>query len=191
MIDFKNRNDIVPSALILLSIVILAATAVFMLLVPPPTLKQSTHAFNAKGRNLSKRTAALEAQAADISKASQARLWSGDAQTVTSAVLAQMTDRSRRYGVALASFRPQRGQDLPGLSELRFNAQVTGSYVNVCDLMGSLDASGGRIALTSVNIAASGTNAGSVTATLGLSAYMPSSTVVVASGQTGGANGQG
>jgi len=191
MIDFKNRDDVVPSAMILLSIVILAVTAIFMLLAPQPKLKQTAHGFNSKGRNMAKQTDALEEKAAELQKASSARLWTGGAQTVTSAVLAQMTDRSRRYGVTLASFRPQRGQDLPGVSELRFNAQVTGPYVKICDLMGSLDASGGKIALTSVNLAASGANTGSVTATLGLSAYMPSSTVVVTTGKTGGANGQG
>jgi hypothetical protein len=188
MIDFKNRDDVLPSALILLSLVILAGTVIFMLLVPAPTTTGMKRLQNRQQAKVRRQTEKLTAEAAQSQTDAQKWLWKGDAQAVTSAALAQMTTTTQKYGVGLTSFRPQRAQQLPGVTEMRYNAQVTGPFTKVSDVMAALDATGSKLLLTSVDVAQSGSNNGSVTATLGVSAYMPAS--VNAGDQTGDDNAQ-
>lgn len=189
MIDFKNRDDILPSALILLSLIILTATAIFMVVVKAPSTAGLQAKHNREKRKIITQTKRLTTEADAAEKASQPLLWSGDAQSVTSAALALMTAQTRKSGVRLVSFRPQRGQDLAGVSELRYTAQITGKYLSVQDVMSALDATGSKLALTSVDLVTSGSDAHAVSANLGISAYIPNAGASAATVVTGGAHG--
>ena len=174
MISFKNRDEALPSALIVFSLVILAGTLFYMLLVPAPSA-----AGVAKGRQISHRKIQDEIDSArarvkELEAAARPRQWQGNADTVTAAVLGQLTAQANRRALKITAFRPQRAQVLEGIAELPFSVQISGPYPAVRDVVTSLDTPGSRLALRSVQVASSDAATSAVTATLGLSAYIAS-----------------
>ncbi|BDI31630.1 hypothetical protein CCAX7_36810 [Capsulimonas corticalis] len=186
MINFKNRDEILPSALILLSIVLMSAALLYILLVPAPTVASAERAHRLMRRRILRDTTTATLRTRSSQAAAAPRLWPGDPRSVTSAVLAQLTDNARQQGVSLTSFRPQRGQTLDGVAELRYTAQLSGSYPQVRGVLASFDAKNGKTALRSVDMSAGGAKANVVTATVGLSAYLPATETVIATVQSGG-----
>ena len=171
MLNFRNKDEILPSALIALSLLVLAATLAYMLLVPPPSA-----AGVAKGRERSKRQiqteiAKAKAKTAKAKAGYGNRLWSGSADAVLAQTLAQLTTRADRHGLKVAAFRPQKPKPLGSLTELPCTVQVSGPYPTVVAFLSSLDAKGTRVALRSAQIAAADGATGAVTAMLGLSVY--------------------
>jgi Tfp pilus assembly protein PilO len=171
MLNFRNKDDILPSALIALSLLVLAGTLAYMLLVPPPNA-----AGVVKGRERSKRQIQAEvvkakAKTAKAKASYDGRLWSGNADTVLAQTLAQLTTRANRYHLKMGAFRPQKSNPLGSLTELPCTVQVSGPYPTVVSFLSSLDAKGTRIALRSAQIAAADGATGAVTAMLGLSVY--------------------
>ncbi|HEY3330193.1 MAG TPA: type 4a pilus biogenesis protein PilO [Capsulimonadaceae bacterium] len=171
MINFKNKDEILPSTIILLSIIIMAATLAFMLLVPTPKpIKPNYKSL----RDYTKRIASAKASQHTFRERIAPRIWSGDADTVSASVLSLLSNRANEKGVKLGAFRPQRAQPLAGVTEFPFIVQVTGSYSGVHGIMASLDAPGSRVVLRSVQVSSSQDAGTEVTVTLGLSAYVAS-----------------
>lgn len=171
MINFKNKDEALPSALILAAIVTLAATFAYMILVPKPTV-----AGVAKGRQRSVRQIEEQIeQAKTRSKESEAlaatRVWDGNQDEVLAQVLAQLTVRAQRSKVTMAAFRPQKPLPLTGVTELPCSVQVSGPYETVLAFLGTLDEPSSRVALRSVSVASSDGATSAVTATLGVSVY--------------------
>jgi len=174
VINFKQPEERAPSALILLSIVILAGTLAYMLFVPPPSA-----AGLAKGRALSRQKiedeiAATRKQTQQAQKQVAARIWRGNAETITAAVLAKLTEQANRQALKLTAFRPQRPQQVPGVTELPYSVQISGPYPVVRAMLEFLDHPGNKLVLRSVQIAASDAASSMVTATVGISAYTES-----------------
>ncbi|MES2463914.1 MAG: type 4a pilus biogenesis protein PilO [Armatimonadota bacterium] len=173
MINFKNRDEVVPSVLILLSIALLVGSLLFMLLVPKPTT-----AGLANGRDRSRRQIREEAQkATERYKTAQAavrpRLWNGTGDSVTGAVLALLAQQAQQRTLKIGAFRPQKQQTLAGLTELPYSVQVSGPFLSVRAFLSALDSRTSKLALRSVQIASADGKTSQVTATLGLSAYVP------------------
>jgi Tfp pilus assembly protein PilO len=171
MLNFRNKDEILPSALIALSLLVLAATLAYMMLEPAPSA-----AGVAKGRERSKRQIQTEIDRAKAKteKAQETyndRLWTGNADTVVAQTLAQLTARAAHHRLQMAAFRPQKPKNLGSLTEMPCSVQVSGPYPAVVAFLGSLDAKGTRIALRSAQVAASDAATGAVTATVGLSVY--------------------
>ncbi|MGO8672075.1 MAG: GspMb/PilO family protein [Capsulimonadaceae bacterium] len=185
MIDLKQRDERTPNALIVAAVLILAGTLIYLLAVPEPSTLTARAGSAFIGRNLAEETRQAESREKLVLAAIEPRVWHGDDDTVTAAVLSRMTSLAQSNSLRLVSFRPDREQQVSGLTELRFTAEVSGQYAQVRDVMAALDAAGGRIALRSIDLATT-TESGSagndsglppVSATLGLSAYVPDDTL--------------
>ena len=100
--------------------------------------------------------------------------WSGNPERVTAEVLAQLTRQASGGGLKMGAFRPQRVQLLDGAQELPYSVQVSGPFPAVRAFAASLDSSGGKLAVRSIQIAASDASSSTVTATITLSAYVTS-----------------
>lgn len=172
MISFKRPEDVVPSCLILLSILILAGTLAYMLLVPKPSAAGSTALSARSRRRLVSDIAATKKQGQQAEAAVRPRLWHSDPQSVTAMALAQMTDLAGKHLVKLTAFRPARSQSFDSMTELRFEAQLSGPYAGIHAVMAALDARGSKVVLRGVQIASSQEAGNGVTATLGLSAFV-------------------
>ena len=172
MISFKRPEDVVPSCLILLSIFILAGTLLYMLLVPKPSAAGSTALSARSRRRLNSDIVATKKGNREAEAAVRPRLWHSDPQSVTATALAQMTDLAGKHLVKLTAFRPARSQEFDSITELRFEAQLSGPYAGIHAVMAALDARGSKVVLRGVQIASSQEAGNGVTATLGLSAFV-------------------
>ena len=171
MINFKRRDEILPSSLILAAILMLVGTLLYMLLVPVPTT-----AGLAKGRNLSrhkitKEIDTVKARAVELEKANAAYVWNDTADAVTANILNNITAQAKRKSLKMTAFRPQRPQTLESLTELPFSVQLSGPYPAVRDVVAALNNAKSKIALRSLQMASSDGGSSAVTATLGFSAY--------------------
>ena len=173
MIGFKNKEDILPSALIVLAILLLAGSLGFMLFVPRPTT-----AGLAKGKVLSRQRVQKEiddakAASARATEEAKLRLWTGRPERVTAEILAYVTGQANNNKLKLGAFRPQRTQVLEGAAELPFSVQVSGSFPAVRTFLSTLDTPKGRLALRSIQLSGADAASSNVTAMLSLSAYVP------------------
>ena len=202
MIRFKRPEDVLPSALILLSLLILASTLAFVLFVPRPGAARGAKSWASTRRRLADNVVDTKAQERRARAAIRPRLWHSDPESVTATILNQLSAQSAYRHLKLTAFRPERGQEFDGMTEMRFTAQMAGPYPAVHTLLRSLDARGSKIALRSVSLGPSQlgpaqASSGDVSASLGLSAFVatdpdlaPPAETARASGQTtGGSHG--
>ena len=172
MISFKRPEDVLPSALILLSLLLLAGTLAFMLLVPKPGMAKGAKSWASTRRRMADDVADTKAQERRAQAAVRPRLWHSDPESVTATLLNQLTVQAAYRKLKLTAFRPERGQEFDGMNELRFSAQVSGPDPAIQALLRSLDARGSKVALRSVQLGLAQTSGSDVTATLGLSAFV-------------------
>ena len=176
MLNFKNREEAVPSALIVLSLLILLGSLLYMLLVPTPTTARLANGKERSRKQLEEEIVKAKSRELEARKAFAPRLWAGNTETVTASVLADLTNKANKTKLQVGAFRPQKLQALEGLTELPFSIQVAGPFPQVRAFIAALDIPNSRLALRSVQIASSDAATSAVTATLGISAYMLSTT---------------
>lgn len=172
MISFQRREDVAPSLLVILSILVLAGTLAYMLLVPKPSAAGGARAWTSSRRRMVDDIADTRRQSREARAAIRPRLWRGDPEAVTATVLEQLTVQTGKRSLKLTAFRPDRSQAFEQVTELRFDAQVAGPYAGVHSLLGALDAGGSKVVLRSAQITLSQAAGSTVTATLGLSAFV-------------------
>ena len=173
LINFKNRQEAGPSAVMLTALVVLAGALAYMLLVPTPTTEGL-----AKGKERSRKQLedqiVMAQQSGQLARTQTAsRLWQGDLDMISASVLAQLTQEANGRKLKLSAFRPQRTLNLPELTELPFSVQVSGPYPAVQAFAATLDRPSTRLALRSLQLASSDAASNTVTATLGISAFAP------------------
>ena len=182
-ISFKRPEDVLPSVLILAALAILIVSLCVVLMVPVPTKAAIDKSHNNSFRKLVNQTADLNRHAAEAQKEAQTRLSTGDPETVSTAILGRLTNQANALSLKIGAFRPQRQVQLDGMMELPFSVQITGPYSRVRKVLSTLDTAGSKVALRSAQISSSvQSSTNDVTATLQISAYIPTgATVVVAS----------
>jgi hypothetical protein len=173
MINFKQRDEILPSFIILASLIILLATLIFRLFAPMPSGKGLVQSNGLQTVMMQSQTRSATARWKSAAKAISPKVWAGDPDTVSGSVLAILTNDALANSLKLGAFRPQRTIVLTGMTELPFAVQITGSYKGVRAVMQSLDARGSKVILRSVQISSTEQETQAVTATLGLSVYLP------------------
>jgi hypothetical protein len=188
MISFQRREDIAPSVLMVFSILVLAGTLAYMLLVPKPSAAQNTRAATSSRRRMVDDIAETRHQTRVARMAIQPRLWHGDPEFVTATALALLTRQTEKRSLKLTSFRPDRSQEFADVTELRFDVQVAGPYAGLHSLLAAQDARGSKLVLRSVQITASQAAGSTVTASLGLSAFVAGPALVSPAG-SGGSHG--
>ena len=184
MINFKDRQDVGPSAVIAASLLLLLVTLVYMVVVPKPT---SAGLASGRARSLKKlRMDTANAQASgESSRARTAeRLYEGDEENVTARVLAGLNGRAQRVNVQIAAFRPQKAQPIAGVVELPLTLTVTGPYPRLLAFLKTLQTADSKVVLRSVQAAAAGGATNAVTATVGVSVFCADSAPAAALGTT-------
>ena len=179
-ISFKRPEDVLPSALILLALVILAVSLGLILLAPVQTKAAVDKSHKNSLRKLVNQISDLNRRADSAQKEAATRLWTGDAETVSTSVLGSLTNQANSLSLKVGAFRPQRIVQVDGLTELPFSVQITGPYTRVRKVLATYDTSVSKVAIRSVQIASSAqSSTNDITATLQLSAYIPTQALVV------------
>lgn len=173
MIGFKNKDDVLPSTLIVLAILLLAGSLAFMLLAPKQTVKGLADKNRRNQLQVQKQIDDAKEASARATEEAKLRLWTGRPERVTAEVLAYVTGQTNANKLKLGAFRPQRTVLLEGAAELPFSVQVSGNFPAVRAFLSALDTPKGRLALRSIQLAGADAASSNVTATLSLSAYVP------------------
>ena len=189
MISFKTRADILPSTITLLAILILCGALLYTLLVPLPQYSSIDAVRTVKRAKMTNDILFYQKRQNEALAAISPRVWNGTTNHVIASVLALVTSNSDRQAVKLTAFRPQRTQDLDGVTELPFTIQLAGSYPAIRQVMRTLDSGGNKVVLRSVQVNASEQITNSVTATLGISTYIATPELTASSDQRGAGNG--
>lgn len=184
-INFKNPKEAGPSAVTVAALVILAGSLAYMLLVPKPTTEGIAKGKERSRKQLLEQIEVAQASGAAARAAVASRLWQGDTDAISAAVLGQLTREAGTRKVKLSAFRPQRLQTLPELTELPFSVQISGPYPAVQGFAATLDKPNSKLALRSLQMASSDAGSNAVTATLTFSAYALGQPPAAPRGKTG------
>ncbi|MCC6445831.1 MAG: hypothetical protein IT210_20550 [Armatimonadetes bacterium] len=171
MMAMKPKEKMGPGLLVLISIIVFILSLAYALVLPEPGVAGIVTARVKSLKKIEDDLKNIRAQAGKTEAAVRPRLWRGDAEAVTAAVLQALTLEANRRKVNLSAFRPQRPLALEGVMELPFSVQLSGPYPAVRAVAASLDRGGSQLALRSIQVASMDAASSAVTATLGLSAY--------------------
>ncbi|AIE87572.1 type 4a pilus biogenesis protein PilO [Fimbriimonas ginsengisoli] len=174
MINFRDRQDMLPSLITVSAIVVLAGTLAFGIYNNTHPLSSTKAVADAKRdlrmtkTNIGKAIEAI----AEKNKAIDAATWSGKPQEIGTQVLKQVTALAKKNGVKLGNVRPQRGINVDALTTLPYLVTVQGSYPAVLAFEREIDQLGNRLAVNLIQISASDANSDQVTANIGVVAYL-------------------
>jgi len=172
VINFKNKDEVLPSALIVFSVVVLLVS-LGALLIPMLSPEKGLSRGRDRSRlEIQKQIKVSEESTLEATTKARPRLWSGDTDAVTAAVLAQLTRQSNQQALVLTAFRPQKPQALEGVAELPFTVQVAGSYAKVRAFVAGLDVSNTKLAVRSFQFASTDGATDAVTANVSFCAYV-------------------
>ena len=187
-LNFKDKTLVIPSAIIVASLVILVAALLVGLFVPLPSTNGVAKSPELQLKDLNHQITMLQTQEQTAGQTIAARTWQGSQNDVSAAILANLTAQAKLEGLAVGSFRPQRTTDLNGVTELPYAVQITGPYPGVRLMMRSLDSPKSKVVLRSAQITAATNSTTDVAATLGLSAYVATDPIILAAAATAKAN---
>lgn len=171
MINFKDPKDQVPSLLAVLGIVLLCGSIVGLFMNKKISTKEVVRKNNEKRAEYIalKDKAESELYSADILTKEQ--LWDGKVADITPTALAKVSRLVSTSNLNLVSFRPQKALEGAALLQLQYNLSVDGAYTNVANLVDRIERSDAKLAVNSVQYAASENDSDKVTATIGLVAF--------------------
>lgn len=176
MINFKQKEDMLPSILILISVLVMAACLIYSLFVPKPTTSGIVKGKALSIQKINHEIAGAQASSKIVAQNVRQGVWTGKPETVTASVLDKLTELTTSRSLKMAAFRPERSFVLGDLMECQYSVQITGDYSKVYEVMKALDDPKEKVVLRSVQINAAGGSATGITATLGISAYLSSDT---------------
>ena len=170
--NFRDREQAVPNAISLASILILVVLLLWMLLGQKPTVKglatsQRKHEMKAK---IATRNAEERAESANKWLTDYA--WKGTEQNVTPVALASVNGLLEPTKIKMISFRPQRMAVGGKLSQVPYVLTLEGSFAEVKALIPRLERKENKLAVNLVQIASADSASDKVTATIGLIAYL-------------------
>ncbi|MBB6053046.1 hypothetical protein [Armatimonas rosea] len=172
LINFKNPQEVGPSAVTLAALLILAGSLAYMLFVPKATTDGLARGKERSRKQILEQIESAQASGQAAQAATAGKLWQGDTDTISAAILAQLTQEANLLKVKVSAFRPQRTLTLPELTELPFTVQLAGPYPAIQAFAASFDRPSSKLALRSIQLASSDASSDAVTATLGISAYV-------------------
>lgn len=172
MISLKNSEDTPVNIAIGLAGLALVGLLVTIALAPKPG-PIGTKATQNKVLAIQIRKSSAEKNQAVIDSANAKLTWNVPEQQVGGMALAKVSEFTRKSGLKLVSFRPQRKQANTNLIQLPYLATVDGTYLQVVQLARLIEQPESRLALTQVQIASADSDSDHVTASVAVVAYLP------------------
>ncbi len=169
-----GHGRIVSITILVLSLLVIAASVASITVAPKPDPEAARNAHRKTLAKLISTRDQAKVDAGLAEKASAKRIWPGDSDAVTSALMAGLTREAEARDLKMAGFRAQRLVDYQGITEMPFSVQVVGSYPEVRSFLAMLDKPGTRVLLRSAQLASADAATDTVSATLGVSAFIRS-----------------
>ncbi len=169
MIDLKDRPDFGWNLLLGLSVVGIAVSIWFGFISPVPQLSWIS---KTRTSTLNPTVERANAKIADDLAQIRRQSWKVSSETLGSAVLAYLSGVSEKNSVQLTGFRTEKTVDVAKLTEAPFVVVVEGGFPDVVAFARKLEDPSSKLAVNLMQISASDTGPGRVTATFGLLGFL-------------------
>lgn len=100
------------------------------------------------------------------------RIWDGTQESASPLVLARLNDFAVVRGIGVKSFRPQKPADNGGLTQLGYVLALEGTFPQILDMVRDIEQKLPRVAVHQINFVSADAAAGTVSANLGLAAFV-------------------
>jgi hypothetical protein len=174
MINFKDRQDMLPSLITVSAIVVLAGTLGFILyanshpLTSAPAVAQAKRDLRTTEAKIQEAKTTLATNQATIDASS----WTGAPQEIQTQILNRIGVLAAKRNVKINTVRPQRTMDVDQLSTLPYLITVEGTYPNVLAFERDVEAPTNRLAVNVIQVTATDASTDRVTASIGVVAYL-------------------
>lgn len=160
----------------LAAIAVMALTVVAYWVFPVPALKQVTQIRRNQQTELFKDIDKVKDDVSLTRIRNQQRLWVQPADQVAAAAMAKVTQVALAQSLKVLAFRPQRVQEVAGVTILPYQVSLEGYFPKVMAFVRTMETPSGRLPVVNVQIAASDGASDKVTATIGIVAFREAET---------------
>lgn len=156
------------------AIVLMAGALLYHLMVPVPTEASLARRHRSELSQFNREAAQLRDEVKSDREYVNSKLWNGSPETLGADALASVDKFAKKNQIAVQAFRPQRTVTSEGIVRYPYSVVVQGSFPRVLQLVRDLQAPGTLFAVTSVQLTSADGATDSVTATIGLAAFLES-----------------
>jgi hypothetical protein len=172
MIDFKDRPEAGWNLLLAIALIVAVGSIAALLYWKPPDealLKRKSDLAHITAR-VHDRNARLKTSAEAVRRGQ----WKEGSAMIGAAVLNSLSKAADSCHVQLGGFRSDKAASSALLQQVPFVAVVDGAFPDVMAFVQKVEAPSSKLALNLLQVTSSDAKAGSVTATLGIVAFLPS-----------------
>lgn len=165
--QLKTWNSVIVGMMILMVGVIIAE-----LIIPKPTLESKSRENMTKQRDLRFANDATEKRVNEIEAEVSKLCYTGNVETVTPKILAQVNQIAAANKIEVKSFRPQKPLDFDGLQRLPFTVLASGKYSQIVSFVRQIDEQSTLFSVYLLQVSASDGETDMVSATIGMAAFI-------------------
>jgi Tfp pilus assembly protein PilO len=170
VINLKDPKDQTPNAIAIVGAVLAVGSLIITGFMKPQ--EPSNRKFNTDLLTIKTKTEQVEKDIVAHTGLIQRFRWDQKLDDVAPAALDTVTKLAKQYNLTLVSFRPQKTVESPSLIQLPFQLIVDGSFINVANLVQSLETSDSKLAVQQIQYAGQEGETDIVTANINLIAFV-------------------
>lgn len=149
--------------------------AVYHFVAPVPSAGLAAKQHRREELSLRSETKDLLAEISKSRASIEGRLWNVGRDQIGARAMARVDEFAVKEQVKVQAFRPQRTVETPEIIRYPYSVVVQGSFPKVVKFVRRIQDPGTKLALTSVQITAADGETDTVTATIGLAAFLKTS----------------
>jgi len=172
MINFRDRDDFLPSLVSVSALVVIAGTALFMVLVPKPTTASLTKKLADAKKPLLNKISISHHDTDESNQYLANRTWTGDAEQIGTTSLRKINAIAQKNGVKIPVFRVQREDTANNVDTQPYLISVEGPFLGVLGFERELDVSENKLGVENIQISSTDPNSDHVTANINVIAYL-------------------
>jgi Tfp pilus assembly protein PilO len=153
---------------------LMSAALAVHLFVPLPKVDALVRKHKTDESRLVREAAKLRDEVKDTREYVQSKLWKSGPDALGAEAMSVVDVVAKKNGVTVQAFRPQRTVTAEGIVRYPYSVVVQGSFPKVLQLVRELQDPGTLLAVTSVQLSSADGASDSVTATVGLAAFLES-----------------
>lgn len=172
MINLNDPRDQTPNAIGITGVVLLVGAGIVFGFIKPENPDSIKKKHNAALRKLEEREETATKEKVQSAALVERYRWNSKIDDVAPAALDTITKLAKQNNLTLVSFRPQKPIDSAALTQLPFQMIVDGSFVNVANLIQSIERTDSKLAIQQVQYAGQEGETDIVTANINLIAFI-------------------
>jgi Tfp pilus assembly protein PilO len=167
-----GHNITTYNLLIAVCIALMAGVAIYDNFAPRASVKAAERKAEEQKAQLNLELKRLREDFDVSQKDLDSRIWEGTQESASPIVLAKLNDFAVSRGIGVKSFRPQKPSENGGLVQLGYVLALEGTFPQILDMVRDIEQKLPRVAVHQINFVSADAAAGTVSANLGLAAFV-------------------